>query len=63
MLILFNGLNGMCFGWMRGLYQKIIKIVTISLLLMVFYPRYVVLMSCFLQLFNHLFLAHYALHS
>jgi hypothetical protein len=33
------------------------------LLLMVFYPRYVVLLSCFLQLFNDLFLAYYALRS
>ena len=43
MLILLNGLNGMCFGLMRELYQKLMMIVTISLLLMVFYPRYVLL--------------------
>lgn len=39
MLILLNGLNGMCFGWMRGLCLRLMKIVTTSLLLMGFSPR------------------------
>lgn len=57
MLILLNGLNGMCFGLMRELCQRLMMIVTISLLLMGFYPRYV-LLNFFFQLLKDLILVH-----
>lgn len=41
MLIPLTGLSGICFGWMRGSCQRLMKIVTTSLLLMDLYPRYV----------------------
>ena len=36
----WSGRNGMCFGWMRGLFLRIMKTVIISQLLMAFYRRY-----------------------
>jgi len=41
MLILLNGSNDMCFGWMRELCPRLTKITTTSLLWMDFSPRYI----------------------
>ena len=41
-LILLTGLSGMFSGWMKESFRRITKIVTTSLLMMDFSPRYVV---------------------